>query len=100
MMSVVMRILPLRVLHPVDAAHVLVARVQPLHRRQHAGRAGLHRQMHVIAEHRIRVHGVDDLLHEIARMRGGEAHAADARDLGRRASSSVAKSQPAGEGSR
>ena len=42
----------------------------------------LHRQMHVIAEDGIRVHGVDDVaLHEIARMRSGVADAADAGDL-------------------
>ena len=73
-----------RVLHPLDAAHVLVARVEPLHSLEHARRSGLHRQMHVIAQRRILVDGVDDLLHEIARMRGGEAHAADARNLGPR----------------
>ncbi len=34
--------------------------------------------MHVIAEHRIVVDGVDDFLDEIARVRRGEAHAPDA----------------------
>ncbi len=34
--------------------------------------------MDVIAEHRVVVDGVDDVLDEIARVRGGEAHAADA----------------------
>ena len=37
--------------------------------------------MHVIAERRIRVDGVDDGLDEIARMRSGEADAADAGNL-------------------
>ena len=37
--------------------------------------------MHVIAERRIRLDGVDNALAEIARMRRGEAHAADAGNL-------------------
>ena len=37
--------------------------------------------MHVVAEVRIGVDGVDDGLDEIARMRGGEADAADAGDV-------------------
>ena len=44
-------------------------------------RSRLHRQVNVIAEHRILVDGVDDVLDEIARVRSGEAHAADAVDF-------------------
>jgi hypothetical protein len=42
----------------------------------------LHRQVHVIADRRVRVHGVDDGAHEIARVRSGVADAADARNFG------------------
>ena len=68
-------------------------------RGKHCGRTRLHRQMDVIAKHGVGVDGIHDCLHEIARMRGGEAHAPDAGDLARRGQQR-AKSQPAGEGSR
>ena len=38
--------------------------------------------MHVIAQRRIRVDGIDDALREVARMRSGEAHAANAGHFG------------------
>ena len=50
MMSVVIAMSRRRVLHPLDAPHVFVARIQPLHAAEHARRARLHRQMDVIAE--------------------------------------------------
>ncbi len=50
--------------------------------------AGLHGQMHVIAQDRIVVDGVDDVLDEIARVRGGEAHAADSVHFADRAQQS------------
>ena len=74
-----------RLLHPIDAAHVFVARVEPLHASQHVRGSGLHRKMHVIAQHRIVVDGVDDFLDEIARVRSGEAHAPDAIHFAHRA---------------
>jgi len=82
-------------LEPLDAAHVVVAGVEAVHRGQHLGGAGLRRQMHVVADGRVGVHGVHDAPGEIARVGGGVADAAYARDLGTRASS-AAKSQPAG----
>src|ERR1039457_344251 len=69
-----------RALHPLDAAHVLVASVQALHAVEHRRPAGLDRQMDMVAEHGILVDGVDNVLDEIARMRGREADAADAVD--------------------
>ena len=48
---------------------------------EHARRSRLHRQMHVIAQRRILVDRIDDLLHEIARMRRREPHPADAGHL-------------------
>ena len=68
--------------NPGDLFEILVARVSAPHGTQNARRAGLHRQMNVIAERGNFVDGIDDLAVEIVRMRGGEAHAADARHLG------------------
>ena len=64
-------------LHPRNPAQVLLARIQPLHAVQNCAGSRLRRQMHMIAQRRIRVDRVDDLAHEIARMGSGEAHPAD-----------------------
>ena len=52
--------------------------------------------MDVIAEHRIVVDGVDDVFDEIARMRGGEAHAPDAIRLRPWRAAGARKSQAGG----
>ena len=84
MMSVVMAMGRRALFIHAMRLHVFVARIQALHGFQHARRAGLHRQMHVIAQRRIaRRWRRRSGLHEIARMRGGEAHAPDARDAAR-----------------
>src|SRR6185437_10517470 len=70
-----------RVFGPLDALEIPVARVLALHRAQYIRRAGLHRQMNMIAERRMEVDGANDVLSEVARVRGGEAHALDAVDL-------------------
>ena len=49
--------------------------------RRTSGAAGLHGQMDVVAERGHGVDGVDDVLGEVARVRGGEADALDAVDL-------------------
>ncbi len=59
---------------------IFVARVGAAHGAENARRTGLHGQVNVIAELRRRVDRFDDVAAEIARMRGGEAHAANARD--------------------
>src|SRR5204863_2945434 len=48
-----------RCFHPLDAAHVLVARVRPLHAAEYVRRARLHREVHVIAKRRGFADGVD-----------------------------------------
>ena len=85
MISVVIAISRLAALHPFDAAHIFVARVEPLHRAQHASSSRT-----APADARdcrapgLRVDRVDDALHEIARMGRREAHAADAGTSRRR----------------
>ena len=81
MVSVVMLISRLRGLHPGDAFQILLAGVLAEHGVEHSRRAALHRQMHVIAERRDGVDGVHNVLGEVARMRSGEAHAADSGNL-------------------
>ena len=71
----------LRGLGPGNALEVPVAGVLALHGAEDVGRAGLHRQMHVVAERGHGVDGVDDVPGEVARVRGGEADALDAVDL-------------------
>ncbi len=51
--------------------------------------AGLHRQVNVVAQGRDCFDGIDDVLAEIARMRRGEADAADSWDFATAASSSA-----------
>ena len=79
MMSVVMAIGRRVLFIQAIRCMVLCRRVEPLHGLQHSRRAGLHRQMHVIAQRWIFVDRVHNLLHEIARMGGREPHAPDAR---------------------
>src|SRR5208283_128907 len=67
--------------HPRNAFQILLASVETLHGAEHASRSALHRQMHVIAERGSRVDGVDNVAAKIARMRSGETHAPDARNL-------------------
>ncbi len=81
MISVVMAMGRLARLHPIDAAHVFVARIEALHGIQNARGAGLHGKVDVIAEALIPLDGIDDGLDEIARMGGGEADALDARNF-------------------
>jgi hypothetical protein len=100
MMSVLMAIGAAGPLHPLDAAQVFVARIQPLHRVEHARRSGLYRQMHVIAESRIVVDRIDDLFDEIARMRRREPHAADSLRLADSARAAWRNPNAAGDGSR
>jgi hypothetical protein len=68
-----------RTSHPLDPAQVVIAGIEPLHARQHPVRAGLHREVHMVAQHRIPVDRLDDLLHEVAGMRRRETHAAHSR---------------------
>ena len=78
MMSVVMLSSRLAArIHAMRSRYSL-AGVLALHGRQHACAAALHRQVHVIAKRGHVVHGLDDLAREVARVRGGKAHAADA----------------------
>ena len=52
-----------------------------MHGKEDVGAARLHGQVDVVAECGHRVDGVDDVLGEVARVRGGEADALDAVDL-------------------
>ena len=81
MMSVVSAMLRRAFLIHAMRSHILIARVEPLHGGEHPAGAGLHRQVDVIADHGIGVHGVHDGFDEIARVGRGEAHAANAGHL-------------------
>src|SRR5439155_6477614 len=63
-----------RRLHPRNAFEVLLAGIEALHGLEHAGRAALHRQMHVVAECRNRIYGFNNVSSEISWVRGHEAH--------------------------
>ena len=78
MMSVVRLMSRLARFHPRDAFEVLLAGVEALHGVEHARGAALHGQVHVVAKGRYGVDGVHDVAAEVARVRSGEAHAADA----------------------
>src|ERR1051325_6399731 len=60
-----------RALDPGDALEVFVARVETLHQVEDVGGAALHGQMHVVAEGGNGIDGIDDVLAEIAGVRGG-----------------------------
>ena len=68
--------------NPGNFFEVLLARVSPAHGAKNRSRAGLHREVNVVAERGSRVNRLDNLAREIVRMRSGEPHAADARDGG------------------
>lgn len=68
-------------LDPADALEIPVASVLARHELEHAGRARLHGQVHVVAEGGHGVDGFDDVTGEVARVARGEANAADAGDL-------------------
>ena len=65
-----------------DLRFVFERGVAALHQRQNAVGAALHRQMQMIGKLRHIGIGVDQPLVELQRVRGGEADAADAVDLG------------------
>ena len=81
MMSEVMLISRFAALIQAMRSQIPVARVFAGHGFEDGGRTGLDRQMDMVAQGRKGVDRVDDIFGEIARMRGGEAHAPDARDL-------------------
>ena len=88
MISVVIAMSRLRVLHPLDAPHIFVARVQPLHRAPGPASSRIAPADAHDCRARISIDRVDDVLHEIARMRSREAHAPHSGDLATSASSS------------
>ena len=65
----------------IDEVEVLVARVAASHRPQHAIRAGLHRQMQVLADLGQVANRGDQPVGDVARMRAREANARDARNV-------------------
>ena len=68
-------------LGPGNALEIPIPGVLALHGAQDVGRAGLHGEMDVVAERWDGVDDVDDVLGEVAGVRGREAHSADAVDL-------------------
>jgi hypothetical protein len=66
---------------PPDDGLVLERRVTALHRREHAVRARLHRQVHVRRELGHARVGIDQPLRELLRVRGGVADALEAGNL-------------------
>src|SRR5436309_15078864 len=61
--------------HPADTFEILLARVEPLHRIEHAIRSALHRQVDVIAECRRGIDRLDNVPDKISRVRGCEPYA-------------------------
>src|SRR5215813_70987 len=72
---------PLRGLHPRDAREVIFAGVFPEHCLQHSTGTALYRQMHVIAQSRRRLDGMDNVSCEVAWMGSRETHSADSWDF-------------------
>ena len=66
-----------------DFFEIFAARIGAAHGFENARGAGLHREMNVIAQGGDAIDGFDDVGAEIAGMRCGEAHAANAGDGGR-----------------
>src|SRR6185369_3418884 len=64
-------------LHPRDTLEILFARVETLHRVEHTRGPALDGKMDVVAESRVLVDCIDNVLAKIPRMRSGEAHATD-----------------------
>ena len=67
---------------PLDGAAVIVGGVPPVHRREHAVGAALHRQVQKRHQLRHVAMGGDEPVIDIARMRGRVAQAGNARDPG------------------
>ena len=79
---------------------VLLASVRALHGAENTRRARLHGQMHVVAQGRDGIDGVDDIGAEIARVRSHETHAANSRHVRDGEQQLRRNSRGAGEGSR
>jgi hypothetical protein len=62
-----------------DDGHVVLARMPPVHRRQNAVGAGLHRQMHIGHQRRELAMGGDEAVIHVARMASGVAQSQNAR---------------------
>ena len=82
----------------LDQLEILLARVAPAHRRQHARRAGLHRQVQVPADLRQVAHRGDHPRRDVPRVRAREADPLEPLDARCSRSSSAAKSQDGSSG--
>ena len=100
MISVVMAMGRFRRLHPLDAAHVFIARIEALHGVQDARGAGLHGEMDMVAE----AFGLASMasMMGLTKSRGCEVVKRTRRMPGILADAreKLAKSRPAGVGSR
>src|SRR5271165_5749786 len=64
-----------------DFLEIFLSGIGPRHGPQNLRRARLYRQVHVLAEFWLRIHGGDDVGSKVARVRCGVTHAANPRDF-------------------